>query len=140
MSLPRWATPLFTITAILLVPWTLWLTFSLPSRHVTDHYDLAWVGFDVGLASVFAALAWAAVRRSPRLIPLAAAAATMLVCDAWFDIVTTAGNENVDAILEAVFAELPLAAVCVFIVYDAETFLEATVQRYTTALRRRRDS
>ena len=29
-------------------PWILYLTFTLPSRHVTFHYDLAWVGFDVG--------------------------------------------------------------------------------------------
>jgi len=137
--LPRWVTPLFTVAAIVLVPWTLWLTFSLPSRHVSQHYDLAWVGFDLALAGVFTALAWTAVRRSPRLIPIAAAAGTMLLCDAWFDVVTSAGGgEMVEAVLEAVFVELPLAALCGFIVYDAETFLEATVHRYQSALRRRR--
>jgi hypothetical protein len=34
-----------------------------------------------------------------------------------------------EAVAEAVFAELPLAALCAFIVYDAETFLAATVNR-----------
>jgi len=29
-----------------------------------------------------------------------------------------------------VLVELPLAALCVFIVYDAETFLAATVNRF----------
>jgi len=37
----------------------------------------------------------------------------MLVCDAWFDITTSSGaTERTQAILEAVFAELPLAAIC----------------------------
>jgi hypothetical protein len=55
----------------------------------------------------------------------------MLVCDAWFDIVTSqAGSEMFEAIAEAVVAELPLAALCGFIVYDAETFLAATVTRF----------
>ena len=133
----RWVTPLFTLIAIGLLPWTLYLTFSLPSQHVTNHYDLAWVGFDVALATAFAATAWAAIRSTPWLVPLAAATGTMLVCDAWFDVVTArGGGEMLEALAEAVFAELPLAAVCAFIVYDAETFLRATVERYAAALER----
>jgi hypothetical protein len=55
----------------------------------------------------------------------------MLVCDAWFDVVTShSGGEMWEAIAEAALAELPLAAVCAFIVYDAETFLAATVTRF----------
>jgi hypothetical protein len=55
----------------------------------------------------------------------------MLVCDAWFDIVTSqSGNEMWEAVAEAALAELPLAAVCAFVVYDAETFLAATVNRF----------
>jgi hypothetical protein len=55
----------------------------------------------------------------------------MLLCDAWFDIVTSqSGGEMWEAIVEAALAELPLAAVCGFIVYDAETFLAATVTRF----------
>lgn len=141
LALPRWVTPLFAIAAAVLLPWTLWLTFSLPSRHVTEHYDLAWIGFDVALAGVFAALAWAAVRGSRWLIPTAAAAGTMLLCDAWFDVITAAaGGERAQAILEAVLVELPLAAACAFIVYDAETFRRATVQRCADALTRIRAS
>jgi hypothetical protein len=126
----RWVTLLLGLVAIGLVPWTLYLTFTLPSRHVTLHYDLAWVGFDVALACTFAATTLAALRRSHWLVPLAAVTATMLVCDAWFDIVTSqGGGEMWEAVAEAVFAELPLAALCGFIVYDAESFLAATVNR-----------
>jgi hypothetical protein len=35
-----------------------------------------------------------------------------------------------EAIAEAALAELPLAAVCGFIVYDTQTFLAATVTRF----------
>jgi hypothetical protein len=127
----RWVTLLLGLVAVALVPWTLYLTFTLPSRHLTFHYDLAWVGFDVALACVFAATTLAALRRSHWLVPLAAVTATMLCCDAWFDIVTSqGGGDTWEAVAEAVFAELPLAALCGFIVYDAETFLAATVNRF----------
>ncbi len=122
---------LLGLVAVGLVPWILYLTFTLPSRHVTFHYDLAWVGFDVGLTAAFAATAWATLRGSQWLVPLAAVTATMLCCDAWFDVVTSrAGAELWEAVAEAALAELPLAAVCGYIVYDAEAFLAATANRF----------
>jgi hypothetical protein len=54
----------------------------------------------------------------------------MLVCDAWFDVVTSIGSgDSLEAILEAIFAELPLAALCAVIVYDAERFMRETFGR-----------
>jgi hypothetical protein len=45
----------------------------------------------------------------------------MLVCDVWFDIVTSSGGaERLEAVAEAAFAELPLAAICAYIVLEAE--------------------
>jgi hypothetical protein len=119
----RWASGLLALVALALVPWTLWLTFSLPSRHLSQHYDVAWIGFDIALAAAFAATAWAALRRPRWLVALAAATGTMLLCDAWFDVVTASGGgELLEAVLEAAFAELPLAAICAYIVYDTERF------------------
>jgi len=130
VPLPPWVTPLLALTALGLVPWTLYLTFTLPSRQVTEHYDVAWVVFDIALLSVIALTAICAVRGSEWLVPLAAVTGTMLVCDAWFDVVTSiGGNDWIEAVLEAIFAELPLAAVCALIVYDAERFRQATVMR-----------
>jgi hypothetical protein len=133
VPLPRWVTPVLALTAAGLLPWTLWLTFTLPSRHVTEHYDVAWVVFDCALFCAVAATAWSAVKESQWLVPFAAVTGTMLVCDAWFDVMTSIGSgDAVEAILEAVFAELPLAFLCAFIVYDVERFLQ-------TALRRQRN-
>jgi hypothetical protein len=126
---PRWLTYVLVVTAVGLVPWTLWLTFSLPSRHVTEHYDVAWVGFDIALAAAIGLTGRAALRSSRWLAPLAAATAAMLVCDAWFDVVTSqGGGERLEALLEAALAELPLAALCAYIVYDAER-VHASVRR-----------
>jgi hypothetical protein len=133
---PRWVVALLAAVALFLVPWSLYLTFTLPARHVTFHYDLAWVGFDVGLTISLSATAWAALRGSQWLVPFAAVSATMLCCDAWFDIVTSrAGRDFLEAIGEAAVGELPLAALCAFIVYDAERFLAATVTRFRRAAR-----
>ena len=65
IPLPRWVTLLLILVAAGLVPWTLYLTFALPSRHVTSHYDLAWVGFDVALTASFAAHRLGGVPRFP---------------------------------------------------------------------------
>jgi hypothetical protein len=131
IPIPRWFVAVLGGVAVFLVPWILYLTFTLPSRHVTVHYALAWVGFDVALAVSCAATAWAVLRGSRWLVPFAAVTATMLCCDAWIDVTTSRpGTELFEAIVQAAIAELPLAALCAFIVYDAERFLDATVTRF----------
>jgi hypothetical protein len=42
---------LFAVLGLGLLPWALWLGYSLPSRQVAHHWDLAWAGFDVVLAA-----------------------------------------------------------------------------------------
>jgi hypothetical protein len=130
----RWVVAVLTVVAVVLVGWILYLTFTLPARHVTVHYDLAWIGFDIGLAASFFATAWAVLRGSQWLVPFAAVTGTLLCCDAWIDVTTSApGREMFEAIGMAAVAELPLAALCGYIVYDAERFLAATVTRYRRA-------
>ena len=136
IPVPRWLVAVLGGFAVLLVPWILYLTFTLPSRHVTVHYDLAWVGFDVALTASLAATTWAVIRGSRWLVPFAAITATMLVCDAWFDVTTSRyGSELLEAIAQAAIAELPLAAICAFIVYDADRFLATTATRFRRAPR-----
>lgn len=49
---PRGAAAAFlAVLGVGLLPWTLWLGLSLPSRKLTEHWDLAWVGFDLVLAA-----------------------------------------------------------------------------------------
>ena len=39
--------PAFLLCSVALIPWIVYLALSLPSRQVSSHYDVAWVGFDV---------------------------------------------------------------------------------------------
>jgi hypothetical protein len=113
-----------------LVPWTIWLSASLKPDHEIQHWNIAWLGFDIGLASAFLLTALAALRKSPWVGPAAAATGTLLVTDAWFDIVLESqANEIRDAVLLAVIAELPIAALCFWIAYRTERFLALLVQQ-----------
>jgi uncharacterized membrane protein len=131
----RWVPPLLALGAILLVPWTLVLAYRLPARHTTDHWDVAWVGLDAAIALALAATAWSIARRSAWALSAAAVAATLLVCDAWFDIVLASGRgEQLEAVLEAVLVEIPLA---IFLILLARHH-ERTIAAVVGAFRRRR--
>ena len=43
----RWAGPACALFSLILLPWTVYLGYSLPSRQVSADYDIAWAGFDV---------------------------------------------------------------------------------------------
>ena len=106
------------------MPWIVFLAGSLPSTHAAAHWDIAWGGFDIGLALVLLGVAVAAWRRSPWLEGISTAGAALLLVDAWFDILTSSTNVELGvAIVEAVLVELPLAALCLLIARDAERVL-----------------
>jgi len=121
LALPRWLAPLVVVCVLGLVPWIVYLARTLPRRAPADNYDVAWIGFDIGMGVVLAALAICAARRLTATGPVAAVAATMLCVDAWFDVVTTDDRrEFAMSVLTAVFAELPLALVCAWVAINAE--------------------
>jgi hypothetical protein len=112
---------------VVMVPWTIYLGYSLPSRQRSPHYDIAWVGFDVMLLVVLAGTGYFALRRSPYLAAAAAATATMLTVDAWFDIMTSPRRQLPEAITLAILIELPLAAVCAWLSYHTEQLEEKRI-------------
>jgi hypothetical protein len=109
----RAAATVLAMLGVGLLPWTLWLGLSLPSRKLAEHWDLAWVGFDLVLAASLLATAFTLVQHSPLLEAFAAATGALLLADAWFDIVTASSNkERWFAVGLALVGELPLAGVC----------------------------
>lgn len=112
----RLSGPLFVLFSVLLVPWTVFVALVLPSRQLSSNYDVAWAGFDVFLCAGLGATGYFALRRS-RWLPLAAVAtATMLVIDAWFDVMTSpSGRDLFVAIALAALVEIPLSALCIFL-------------------------
>jgi hypothetical protein len=109
-AVARWIMPVYALLALAIVPWIVWLAWSLPERSISSHYRLAWVGFDVLVCGALARTAYLAWRRSPFLVNVASATAALLVVDAWFDVTTSPGGQDllVSAVL-AVLVELPLA-------------------------------
>lgn len=114
----------FAVLALLTIPWTVWLAVQLPSSKPAAHYDLAWGGFDAALVVVLLATSWAAVRLTPWLPAMAAVNGTMLLVDAWFDVVTSpTPEERWLAVAMAVVVELPLAAVCLWLAVSGQQLL-----------------
>ena len=127
---PRWTALLLAVVVAGLVVWTLYLTYGLPSRHVTHDWKVAWAGFDIALAAALGATAVGAFVGAAWLDSVAAAAATLLVTDAWFDIALAgSGSERREAILFALLAELPLALFCLWLARHANRAMRAVRRR-----------
>ena len=137
--LHRWLVPLFFLAGVGLLPWTVYLIVTLPGRHLqTGYYDLAWGGFDVALAALLVATGVGLLCRKLWVQSTATAAATMLVCDAWFDVLSSnPGQERLVAIMLAFAVELPSAVVCLLIARHVEEIAERA-QRYALVARRLR--
>lgn len=133
--LVRWAGPLFVLFSVILLPWTIYVGVSLPSRQVSPHYDAAWSGFDVMLLAALAGTGYFALRRSRYLSTTATATAVLLVVDAWFDVMTTPADGRLESIVLAAAVELPLAAVCLWLSYHTHQLAE---RRIVLLLRRRK--
>ncbi|MGE5135045.1 MAG: hypothetical protein ACM32E_19320 [Gemmatimonadota bacterium] len=134
----RWAGPAFALFSLVMVPWTVYLAYSLPTRQVSADYDVAWAGFDVLLIGALAMTGFFALRRSRYLAATASAAAALLVVDAWFDVVTSPPGQRAGALVLAVLVELPLAAVCGWLSYHTEQLAERRIVILLRLTRRRR--
>lgn len=110
LELHRWIARAVIAVVAGLIPWTGYLAWSLPRSFHAHNWRLAWVGFDVALIAVLAFTAWAAWSRRQILAPAAVVAATMLICDAWFDVNTSFGTSGEAlTIVTAVGGNLPFS-------------------------------
>lgn len=103
-----------TVTAcasLVLIPWIALLPILLPATHAVSHWRGIWVGFDIVLALMLASTAWLAFLRRQIVVLVAFVTATLLVCDAWFDVMTAAAGWDRVISLASTVLELGLAAV-----------------------------
>jgi hypothetical protein len=122
---PAWIAPAFLVCAVVLIPWTALLFLTLPPHYAANHWWLAWGGFDLALGVSLAATAVATLRRSPFGEIAAAITGTLLVCDAWFDVLTSRGTTDVvQALVGAFVIELPLAFLCFWIARNIARAME----------------
>jgi hypothetical protein len=124
--MPRFVVLFFAGAGVALLPWTIWLTQRLPSHHTDEHWRALWIGFDLALAAALIGVAVVAVRRSPVVEMLAAVAGTLLLCDVWFDTLLESGDAFWLALVEAAALEVPMAAFCFWVAYDARRLFAAS--------------
>ncbi len=109
---PNWVPFVYGIACAVLIPWTILLAYLLPPRYISHNWDIAWAGFDIFMAILFALTAYFAVKRSRYSSISATMLGTVLLIDAWFDVLTAKpGIAENRSILEAVIIELPLALI-----------------------------
>jgi len=99
--------------AIALIPWTVFLGLTLPQSYTAQHWQLTWVGFDVLLLVFMMATAVLGFTHHHLLTLFAFTTGVLLVCDAWFDVLTAKRGDLVVAVLTAALGELPLAPVLI---------------------------
>ncbi|SHU87318.1 Uncharacterised protein [Mycobacteroides abscessus subsp. bolletii] len=99
--------------SIALIPWITYLAFTLPENYVAQRWTATWVGFDMLVVTFMIATAALALLRRQLLVLTAFATGVLLICDAWFDVMTAGPAEVRWAILTAVAAELPVAVVMI---------------------------
>jgi hypothetical protein len=108
------------VAAFFMIPWTVFLGYTLPRRYDARHWSLLWIGFDVILCAVLITFAWLTWKRRQLMLVMAIIAGTLLFCDAWFDVITSWGNrDHWVTVITALFAELPLAAFMFWLAYRA---------------------
>ncbi|MET8748255.1 hypothetical protein [Streptomyces sp. NPDC004728] len=104
---------LLVACGLALLPWLYVLATGLPATATAAHWPVAWVGLDALEALGLIATGLLAARGDRRHALAAAATATLLVVDAWFDTTTAApGGDFATAVALALGAELPLATLC----------------------------
>jgi hypothetical protein len=98
------------IVCLLLAPWTVFLAVTLPPTATADQWGVTWTGFDVALVTVLALTGWAALKRRQFVAIGLVVWATLLACDAWFDVMLDWGSPGEPASLAtALLVELPVS-------------------------------
>jgi hypothetical protein len=109
-----------------LIPWIVYLSLTLPEKYVAHNWTATWVGFDVLLLAFLAATALLGLLRRQLLVLTAFTTGVLLICDAWFDVLTAGPGDRWLSGLTAVLGELPLA---ILLISGSLRILRLTVTR-----------
>lgn len=106
----RWIVAGLALAAGALGIWVSFLGAELHGRYNARNWSSTWVVLDLCEVAGLAATAWLVRRRSLTVAPIAAATATLIAMDAWFDVMTArAGSDWYIALALAIAIEIPLA-------------------------------
>ena len=98
---------------LVLIPWIVYLAFALPDSYLVRDWTVTWVGFDLLLAALMAMTVALGLLRRQLMLLTAFATGVLLVCDAWFDLMTAGPDDFWVSVLTATMADLPLAVLLI---------------------------
>jgi hypothetical protein len=99
---------------LFLAVWIVVLALTLPTRYKAGGWKGAWVGLDIVELLALASVAWTAWRGKQLLIVCMIVTATLMCCDAWFDLTLDWGTRAFSfSLMSAIFAELPVAVMMI---------------------------
>ena len=96
-----------------LSPWIVYLAITLPDKYIAHNWPATWVGFDILILIFMAVTAVLGLLRRQLLVLTAFTTGILLICDAWFDVMTAAPTDRWLSVLTAVLGELPLAIILI---------------------------
>lgn len=106
----RFGLVFFAGACVFLIGWIVYLAATLPRTYEATQWKTSWAGFDVLLLAGLAGTAWASWKKRQIFMIFAVATAALLVCDAWFDITTSWGTNDLPmSLASAACVELPVA-------------------------------
>jgi hypothetical protein len=117
---------LMTGGSLAMIPWLGYLSTTLPQNYVAHNWPLTWVGFDILLAGFMMATAVFGYLRRQLLVPAAFTTGVLLICDAWFDLMTAGPRDVWLSVATAFLIEVPLG---VFMIFSAQRLLRLTLTR-----------
>jgi hypothetical protein len=104
---------LMVVGAVGLIPWMIYLALTLPANYVAHNWPATWIGFDCVLIAFMiatAVLGW--LRREMVILP-AFTTGVLLICDAWFDIMTAGPGQLWISLMTAALLNLPAATIMI---------------------------
>ena len=102
-------------SCVWMVPWIVYLAFSLPGNYTAGQWSATWTGFDIALLAALAGTALAILRERQVAVVGLLITSTLLTCDAWFDVMLSWGADEFPlSVVTALCGELPLAGLCFY--------------------------
>ena len=117
---------LLTGGSIALIPWIGYLSMTLPENYVAHNWPATWIGWDLLLVGFMVATAVLGYLRRQLLLLAAFTSGVLLICDAWFDLMTAGPNDLWLSLVTALLIEVPLA---IFMLTSARRLMRITMMR-----------
>ncbi|OBG35310.1 hypothetical protein A5672_21750 [Mycobacterium alsense] len=98
---------------IVMIPWIGYLGMTLPQKYVAHNWTATWIGFDLLLMCFMAATAIFGFLRRQLLLLTGFTTGVLMICDAWFDLMTARPEDAWLSVVTSMLIEVPMASLLI---------------------------